>query len=255
MVFEEYVDCVTINDADPRIESFWVLATEKPERLMSFIRTVPLSVDEWRRQRGIYERSNTRRRFELGCAVFYLNRTTRSGIIHNGGPIGGFDQKGNYKIDARFNRDELERRVLRIGLYSERIRVSGIDGLELLSSLELDPERARSTFVYLDPPYYAKGNELYFNRFRHEDHAALAHFLSEKRGFRWLMTYDDVPQIRELYSRQQTLSFTLSYSAYKRRQGAELLIHPAEVSIEGALAQAPLGVRPPSMVTAPLRRA
>ena len=129
LLFEEFVAAITINDADPRVQCFWLAVTEFTDKFLGLLEDVELTVDEWHRQRAIYEASNRKNVLELGFATFFLNRTTRSGIIHNGGPIGGYEQTGTYKIDARFNRTQLARRIQRIGIYSDRIDVSGVDGL------------------------------------------------------------------------------------------------------------------------------
>ncbi len=231
LLFEEYVESIVINDADPRIRCFWSAVTEQNDRFLSLLDQVEVSVEEWYRQREIYELADAERVLEVGFATFYLNRTTRSGIVHNGGPIGGFDQSGNYKIDARFNRDQLTRRIQRIGIYADRIEVSDLDGLGLLRTLEQDGVRAAHTFVYLDPPYYAKGAELYLNRFTHQQHAELANYLSSPRVFPWVMTYDNVPAIEKLYDGFHRVPFDLSYSAFERRTGQELLIRPPSLAL------------------------
>ena len=231
LLFEEFVESITINDADPRIRCFWQAATQHSERFLSMIYSVPVTVDEWRRQREIYERRDLRAVFDLGFATFFLNRTTRSGIVHNGGPIGGYNQSGPYKIDARFNRSELGRRICRLVAYSDRIEISDVDGLVLLKELNRRRKAAATAFVYIDPPYYSKGDELYLNCLSHAEHAALALYLRSTKRFSWLMTYDDVPQIRELYSGLPQLPFSLSYSVYNRRRGKELLIHPQTLRV------------------------
>ena len=231
LLFEEYVEAVTINDADPRIQCFWRAVTEYNDGFLALLDKIEISVEEWRLQRTIYERCDVDNVLELGFAVFFLNRTTRSGIIHNGGPIGGFDQTGNYKIDARFNRSQLSRRIQRIGIYADRIDVYGDDGLSLLQKVDSDERSAATSFVYLDPPYYVKGAELYLNRFTHEQHRRLAEYLSTPKRFPWVMTYDNVEAIRNLYSECPRFSFNLSYSAYERRAGEELLIHPPSLLV------------------------
>lgn len=135
LLFEEYVEAITINDADPRISSFWLALTKYNDQFIDLAQSVELNVNEWLRQRAIYDECSTSDPLSLGFATFYLNRTTRSGIIHNGGPIGGYKQDGNYKIDARFNREGLCKRIRRIGMYSDRIYVSSRDGAELLQYL------------------------------------------------------------------------------------------------------------------------
>ncbi|ADE14163.1 D12 class N6 adenine-specific DNA methyltransferase [Nitrosococcus halophilus Nc 4] len=231
LLFEGYVESITINDADPRISSFWRAVTEYNDHFISLIYDAELSVREWRRQRKIYEACDCKDKLSLGFATFYLNRTTRSGIIHNGGPIGGYKQSGDYKIDARFNRDTLARRIRRIGMYSERINIYEKDGIELLKGIGKRVRASGRLFIYLDPPYYVKGAKLYMNRFSHEDHRLLAQYLELQAQFPWIMTYDDVESIRHLYSSMRQKEFYLSYSAYKRRRGKEILIYPDTLEI------------------------
>lgn len=231
LLFEEYVEAITINDADPRISSFWIAVTRYNEQFIDLAQTVELSVAEWRRQRMVYEECSTDDPLQLGFATFYLNRTTRSGIVHNGGPIGGYDQTGNYKIDARFNRGALCERIRRIGIYADRIEVSREDGTQLLHYINREHRRGRECFVYIDPPYYVKGAELYMNRFSEHEHRQLSAVLTAGVEFPWIMTYDDVQPIRDLYAGLPQTEFYLSYSAYKRRRGKEVLIWPPGVDV------------------------
>ena len=231
LVFEEFADRVVINDADPRIHCFWVAVTQHTQQFIEMVTTVPVSVDEWHRQRHVYATCDLTSPFELGFATFFLNRTGRSGIIHRGGPIGGYDQSGTYKIDARFNRDDLIRRIVRLGAYADRIEAVGKDGLDLLKELAEDRARAQNAVVYLDPPYYDKSHELYLNHFTHDQHKALATFLRNDAPFAWILTYDNAPPIRRLYEGSPQLMFGLRYSAYRRRQGLELLICSEDVVV------------------------
>lgn len=226
LLFEDYVDEILINDADPRMYCFWHSIINHNEQFWQRISDIEISVSEWRKQRAVYEKRDLRSKFDLGFATFYLNRSSRSGIIHNAGPIGGFDQKGNYKIDARFNRDTLMRRVQRIGAYSDHIDISCIDGLDLLKKLNRSRSSAKNTFVYLDPPYYKKGASLYLNCFTHDQHKALSQYLARRLNFNWILTYDNVSEIRDLYSDFPQLPFSLHYTTSKYRIGQELLIHP-----------------------------
>lgn len=231
LLFEEYAESITINDADPRVSCFWEAVTKQNDNFLDLLDKTEVTVTEWQRQRKIYEKCDLRKILDVGFATFFLNRTTRSGIIHNGGPIGGYDQTGNYKIDARFNRGQLARRVQRIGAYSDRINVSGYDGLALLKKINKSHVKAKRTFVYLDPPYYSKGADLYLNKFTHDQHKELAAYLGSAKNFPWIMTYDNVEAIRGLYLNFPQAWFNLSYSAYERRKGQELLIYPESVVV------------------------
>lgn len=102
---KEIVNDIVINDLDKGIYSFWRAILSETDRFINDIRNVELTIDEWNRQRQVIDNCN-RYSYELGFATFYLNRTNRSGII-KGGVIGGTEQNGNWRMDARFNREAL----------------------------------------------------------------------------------------------------------------------------------------------------
>jgi DNA adenine methylase len=161
----------------------------------------------------------------LGFAAFFLNRCNRSGILTNGGVIGGLDQTGKWKIDARYNQGELIRRIERIAALKDRITMCNLDAIEFLRMNILQTANRSRFFVYLDPPYYVKGSRLYLNYYEHADHKKLAGFLQRVRNFRWLVTYDDTPEIRDLYNwRANLTNFKLHYSAAESKSGSEIII-------------------------------
>ncbi len=216
LLFGGYVSRIRINDRDPSIAAFWRVATAHAGELCDFIETVELSVDEWHRQRAIYQDSNTNL-LARACATFYLNRTNRSGIIKSGGIIGGLDQTGKWKIDARFNRGDLAQRVRRIADKSSQIEVTDLDALDFLETLPRE-----RLLCYLDPPYYRKASELYANFYLPSDHAAVAqavHGLSCP----WIVSYDNTQEIRRLYSDFSDIRYDLRYTARKRYEGKEIM--------------------------------
>ncbi|MDI9641313.1 DNA adenine methylase [Kamptonema cortianum] len=219
LLFLEKVDRIVINDLDPAIFAFWKAATEESEWFASQVATIPLSVNEWRRQRQIYLNGSEHSTRELGFALFYLNRTNRSGIVE-GWPIGGLDQCGKWKIDARFNREALSARIRAIGLYRNRIEVMNSDGIALAKEYLIKNEG----LVYLDPPYFAKGKSLYLNHYKSEDHKSLAKLLNRHRNSAWVLTYDNVEPIRKLYPKRRILDFSLNYSVHSAKTGSEILI-------------------------------
>jgi DNA adenine methylase len=218
LLFNEHVDSIIINDYDKAIYSFWYAVLNETQRFIDAIEKIDLTVREWRNQKGIYH-GNTTNLFERGFAAFYLNRTNRSGIL-TGGPIGGIEQEGRWKIDARFNKDGLMRRISEIGMYRNRIKILNMDGIYLLKDLKHD----KSIFIYLDPPYVNKASTLYFNHYKIEDHQALADYLNKKIKLNWLLSYDNVEIIKQLYSKRRQIEFNLNYHADKAKQAKELLI-------------------------------
>jgi DNA adenine methylase len=225
LLFGEYVRELLLNDADFRVYAFWRAALFETEHLLRLIHDTPVTVKQWDLQRRIYRNAGQHSTLKVGFATFFLNRCNRSGIIGNGGIIGGRSQAGRWKIDVRFNKEELARRIERIALYSNRIHVFNMDGIKFLHGLSEVAKREASYFVYLDPPYFAKGQQLYLNYYTLEDHKALASYLAT-RGFAWAMTYDDVPEIRDLYRTKLTIPIKIHYSARKVRSATELLILP-----------------------------
>jgi DNA adenine methylase len=230
LLFAENVDKIKINDADPAIYAFWHSILEKTEGFLKLLRETPLSVDEWLVQKKIYL-TERRSLLKLGFATFFLNRCNRSGIIPHAGIIGGLEQMGAWKLDARFNKVELERRISKIALYGDRIEVHNLDALEFLDKFANSKSAWEESFVYLDPPYFVKGSQLYLSYYDFDDHARLAKYLTNKAKFSWALTYDDAIEIRSLYESLTIMPFDLRYSASSSRTGKEILIVKNEFTI------------------------
>lgn len=227
LLYLEETHRIYINDADPAVYDFWWTVVNRPNPFLCLLSKKRVSIAEWRRQRDVYRDNGHVSRLRRGFSTFYLNRCNRSGIIMNGGPIGGIAQSGEWKLNARFNKPELRRRCEKIAEYSERIHVSCDDGLHFIK--RLDPE---STFFFIDPPYFEKGPTLYLNALDVDYHAALATRLKAMRDAAWVLTYDDCPEIRKMYRGWATIRpFSLRYTAAERRTGNEVLITPKWMSI------------------------
>ncbi len=213
---------IYINDADPAIYDFWWTVLNRPQPFLHMLSNAPVSMGEWRRQRDVYRDRRRVSRLRRGFSAFYLNRCNRSGIIMNGGPIGGVKQGGKWKLGARFNKPELRRRCEKIAEYRDRIRASSDDGIRFIDTLD-----AKSTFFFIDPPYFEKGPTLYLNALDEHYHAALAARLKAMSDAAWVLTYDDCPEIRRMYRSWAAIRpFCLRYAAAQRRTGKEVLITP-----------------------------
>ena len=205
------VDKIVINDYDPAIYSFWKAVTTEPDKFIELISGIDVSIAEREKQRDIYLNSSKSEEdiFSLGFAAFYLNRTNRSGILR-GGPIGGYAQTGKYKIDARFNKEDLIERIRLISLYADNYN---------------------STFIYADPPYFEKAESLYLNSFNLEDHKMLAKCISSINNAKWILTYDNVPQVSELYSNFRRKEFSINYSAHRVMKAKEIMVFSDNLTI------------------------
>lgn len=218
LLFNEKVDRIIINDFDKSIYAIWHSILYDTKRFIQKIRKADLSIEEWHRIRKSFlvGAGDTT---EIGYSAFYLNRTNRSGII-TAGPIGGLKQLGKWKLNARFNKEKLIERVERIAAYRNRITVTNLDGIDFIDKYKTE----KDIFIYIDPPYYVKGSSLYYSHYGAKDHVKLANYLSENVEANWILTYDNVSEIRELYSRFRMRSFDLNYHASKPRIGNEIMI-------------------------------
>lgn len=220
------VEQIAINDLDPAIYAFWKAITTQSDEFITLIKSTELSIAEWEKQREIYLTSPRDEILSLGFATFYLNRTNRSGVL-NGGPIGGKNQTGNYKINARFNREGLAERIRLIAIHANRITVTNEDGIQTIQRYSSRDD----AFIYADPPYFEKAGSLYLNAFDDSDHRALAECLKNVQQAKWVLTYDNVSQVAELYPEFRRRLFALNYSAHRFRKANEIMVFSPGLSI------------------------
>lgn len=217
LLFRERVSEIHLNDLDPAIHAFWHSVLTRNRDFIQLLEETPVTPDEWSKQKAVYTKDSRAGKFALGFATFFLNRTNHSGIL-NGGMIGGRKQGGQWKIDARFNRSELRTRIERIGSFRNRIHLSCEDAIEFLRS-----RRFKSTsLIYLDPPYYRTGRRLYLNAYKPGNHAALSEYILGLKSH-WIVSYDDVPEIQELYKNVRSRRIHLLHTARSARNGDEVL--------------------------------
>lgn len=215
------VSNIIINDYDKAIYSFWRSVITEPERFIETIIKTPVTIEEWRKQKEIYITLNNKYSFELGFATFFLNRTNRSGIL-SAGPIGGYEQTGNYLIDARFNKDSLISRIAKIAQYRNHIKVYNKDIRNFIRLVMVNNQD--NFFVYFDPPYYIKGKELYFNFFQNDDHTEIRDAIIQNVNCQWLMTYDIEDNITNIYNGYTQRQYDLTYSLANKGKVSELII-------------------------------
>jgi DNA adenine methylase len=218
------VDRIILNDFDRRVFAAWWAILHRTADFVERITSTPVDMDTWYACRSIVENaSRTSDMFDLGFAVFFLNRTNHSGVILGAGPIGGYSQTGKWLIDARFYRDTMIKRINWLGDRRDKIELSNQDGLEFLRSFS--QENIRDTFFFIDPPYVQAGAKLYMNAMSDQKHRDLATFLTgEDFPARWLVTYDDCDLINDAYSRAGIERMPVRYSLHNKRTEHEVCI-------------------------------
>lgn len=229
LLFEGYVNHIYINDLDRSIYSFWSTVLNKPTEFCKWISDLDISIDNWNKYKELQQRANEVDEFELAKATFFLNRTNVSGVI-KGGVIGGQAQKGKYKINARFNKADLIDRILRIAEMKSRITISCLDGLAFINKMNRIEEEI---FIYLDPPYYQKGADLYMNFYSDSDHKKLSKHVRKMRK-KWMVSYDHHDFILNLYAEERKIVYKLAQSA-SNRIGDEIIVFCDDVYFENSM--------------------
>jgi DNA adenine methylase len=222
LLFENYASHILLNDLNVSIFSFWNSVLNHTEDLCRLIQETSVTLEEWNRQKAVQAHAeNLCGSIELGFSTFFLNRTNRSGIL-NGGVIGGKKQDGVWKLDARFQKKDLIQRIQSIASRRQQITLSKMDAVEFIKQYGEKHNALFPYFFYMDPPYYKKGAGLYDNFFQPKDHIELANCIKETK-YPWVVSYDNVPDVRKLYKNYRALTYSLNYTAQEKNIGLEFM--------------------------------
>ena len=221
LLMEGFVNRITINDKDKSIYAFWHSVLNNTEQLCELIKNAELTVSEWRKQRDIQSNKENAALLSLGFSTFYMNRTNRSGII-TGGIIGGVQQKGDYPMDCRFNKDDLIKRIKKIASKKNQINLHDDEAIDLVNKIQAEASNNNVIF-YFDPPYYLKASSLYMNHYDKDDHKTVSEKIQAIKNVKWIVSYDNVPEINKLYASCQKKEFSFKHTAYEAREGKEVL--------------------------------
>lgn len=218
LLFDEFASTIHLNDLSRPVYAFWHTLLNDTTSLCKRVEDAKLSISEWRRHREILRQEDSAEIADLGFSALYLNRTNRSGIIR-GGVIGGQQQDGKWKIDARFNKATIVSRIKKIARYRDRIKLYQMDGHAFATKLI---PKLKNAFVFFDPPYIERSRLLYLNTLRKDDHERLAISIKALRA-PWIATYD-CPAIKlKLFPSQRRIVYGLYYMAQRKRSGEEVM--------------------------------
>lgn len=227
LLFEGYVDELYLNDIDSSIASLWQCIIDNPQELIQKVKLATFTIEEWKKQKNIQKNKESSNLIDLAFSTLYLNRTNRSGII-KGGVMGGLEQNGKYKMDCRFNKEALIKKINLISKKKEKIHIFNMDAIEFISHVE--KLKLKKPLLMVDPPYYNKGQSLYTNFYKHDDHVEVRNKL-QSTDIPWFLTYDNTMEIRELYEKYLQYYFDISFNVANKGKGSELFIVSEHFSI------------------------
>lgn len=211
------VSKLIVNDIDYNLYTFWSVTLNKHDELVNLIKKCEITLEERLRQKEIYRNPLKYSDLEVAFSFLYLNRTNRSGIL-KGGPI----YKDDSKLGLRFNKEYLISLITEISKYRNRIKFYNLDAIEFLKKIV--SKQKKDTFIFLDPPYYKKGPGLYTNFYKHQDHVNLYNqVIKLKSDKRWIVTYDDCDEVKEIYKAIARDEYGISYTAQVKRKEKELI--------------------------------
>jgi DNA adenine methylase len=197
------------------IAAFWQTAAFDTDWLIDAMYDLDISVERWAEMKA----STPTRRRDRALRCLFLNRTSFSGVLHDwAGPIGGPGQQSEYTIDCRFPRPTLEYRLRMVGALADMGRIGEITADDY-SEVVTRWGRRPGTLQFLDPPFYAKSQRLYRHTFQAVDHRRLADLLRGRKR-PWVLSYDNHPDIRNLYSHPGNGEVRVIATYYRGSAGA-----------------------------------
>ena len=218
LLHEGLVSSVTIGDSDPAVAAFWRCAVHHGDELIARVYGCQVDIETWHAQYQTLTNPDSTDDLDLGFATFFLNRTNRSGILR-ARPIGGLQQGGQWRLDCRFNKDDLVSRLRQIAEYKNQINLFEGDAADLLELV--DEAHKHRTFVYVDPPYLTRSSGLYLDEMSFDGHKQIARLLRERFPY-WMASYDIDDRVQsELYPRSPVLTFALRHCASRNHVGTE----------------------------------
>lgn len=216
---------IHLNDADIRIYSAWRAMLMETDRFLDRLHSTKVDMEEWDRSIDLIQNADNSKdySFDLGFATYFVNRTSRSGIILGAGPIGGYAQSGRWKIDARWYRDSMSSRIRWLGTVRDLVHLTNEDALAFMARSRTRLP-LRECLIFVDPPYVQVGSRLYLNAMNEAKHSALADMLQGGTFPNWILTYDNHPLIHELYAERRIETISVNYSLRTTRKEKEILV-------------------------------
>jgi len=220
-ILREGVKHSWINDLDYGIYSFWKSVKDQPDELIKKVLAYVPSAKDFYQIQDDFLAKKIMPTLDAGFKKLVIHQISFSGLgVKAGSPIGGRNQTGKWLVGCRWNPKNIEKEIRRSNKLLVNTLITNVDFNGVIVK-----DSARSVFVFIDPPYYNKGNDLYLCGF--DQHEKLSELLMKSK-FDWVLTYDDCPEIRKLYRFANIHRVDVNYTIKTSRQRKELIICPRQ---------------------------
>lgn len=224
---------VWINDIDYAMYAVWHSVMHETRKLVEYVRDFEPTKESFYEMKASDGTSTGCIARDAFCKIA-LHRMSVSGFgAMAGGPIGGKSQNGAYTVGCRWTPASIEQAIYNAKETLRRfleVRITNLHFRDVLA------DATPASLVYLDPPYYVKGGQLYAHNMSRDEHVELAGLLRDTKSD-WRLSYDDCPEVRELYSWAEfcelEIRYTNAVTNKKRPKNRELLISPAADDVDG----------------------
>ncbi len=190
-----------VNDLYPELFKFWEMLQKDTQAVIYQINVLknnfPVGKELYR---YILDNLNNFNDIELASAFFIINRITFSGTSLSG----GYSEQA---FKGRFTESSIHRLIN----FDKILLGTTITNLDYQSIIETN---GSNVFIFLDPPYYSATKSALYgkngNMHKSFDHIRFADIMKNCQH-NWLITYDDSPYIRELFSFANIMAWDLTY--------------------------------------------
>jgi DNA adenine methylase len=207
---------IWINDKDIGIASLWTCVIKHPDELIERVQRFIPTIEAFYSVKNELIAETPGSTVDLGFKKLAIHQLSYSGLgTKSGGPLGGAQQKSQYKIDCRWSPDYISTKIKNLHAELKHYNIHGGE-CSNLDFGDMIRDTSSESLLYLDPPYFVKGNELYQHSFALADHVRLSEMLRETKH-KWVLSYDDCPEIRAMYEWAHIENLDVTYTINNKK--------------------------------------
>ena len=223
---------VTGYDKFQSLVDFWQELLVNPQRLAKKVKNhKPGKFTEEEYKKMQKKHPKTKNQLVNATEFYVLNRTSHSGNPLAVGMAREKKKDGSIDTNPRFTESSVD-----------RIRDFKVENLLSVTCMDFKKSIKihKKDLMYLDPPYLIE-SQLYGNDgkiHKNFDHKGLSEILKKDKKKKWIMSYNNIDSIRELYKGHTILEPKWSYSMAidkkmsKDKKSREILIFSKDIKIE-----------------------